>query len=147
MKLILTVALAAALIVPARAEEKAAAPAKSSWSDFLKNLKSSLSQSAVSGQRKKARGAQGVAAVRGDDQLKKNIADPNEPGIKGDFKASKAKKERALDDELAASVELLSQEKYEEALKGLEAFKSAHPKHMAEDVDKAIAGARARIAE
>lgn len=147
MKLILTVALAAALIVPARAEEKAAASSKSSWSDFLKNLKSSLSQSAVSGQRKKARGAQGVAAVRGDDQLKKNIADPDEPGIKGDVKAARAKKQRALDDELAASIELLSQEKYEEALKGLEAFKAAHPKHMAEDVDKAIAGAKARLGQ
>lgn len=152
MKLILAASVAATLILgastqSARAEDQAAAPAKSSWSDFLKNMKSTLSQSAVGGLRKKGKGSRGVAAVRGDDQLKKNIADPNEPGLMGDRKASKAKRERAMDDELSPSIELLSAGKYEEALKGLEAFKAAHPKHMVDDVNTAIEGAKARIAE
>jgi len=147
MKFILSVALAAALIAPARAEDAPKAPAKSGWADFLKNFKSALAQSAVGGQRKKARGAQGVAAVRGDDQNKKNIADPNEPSLKGDTKSAGERKKRLLDDELAPSVDLLSNGKHEEALKGLEKFKAAHPKHMTEDVDKAIEGAKAQIAE
>lgn len=152
MKLILAALVAATMILgssteSARAEEKTAAPAKSSWSDFLKNLKSTLSQSAVGAERKRGRGSRGVAAVRGDDQLKKNIADPNEPGLMGDKKSSKAKRERAMDDELAPSIELLSAGKYEEALKGLEAFKAAHPKHRPVDVDKAIEGAKTMIAE
>ncbi len=148
MKLILTATLAFALIAPARAEEAPkSAPAKSSWAYFLKNFRNTLAQSAVSGERKKARGAQGVAAVRGDPQAKKNIADPNEPGLKGDAGSAKARKLRLIDDELAPSIELLEQGKFEAALKGLEKFKAAHPKHMTEDVDKAIEGAKAQIAE
>ena len=145
MKLILAAALAVALIAPARAGDAPKAPAKSSWSDFIRNFRSAVAQSAVSGERKKARGAQGVAAVRGKKQ--KNIADPNEPGLKGDAGSAKERKARLLDDELAPSVELLSAGKYEEALKGLEKFKASHPKHMAEDVDKAIEGAKAQITE
>ncbi len=148
MKLILTTVVAAMLVLPARAEEKAApAPAKGGWSDFFKNLKNTLSQSAVGAERKRGRGANGVAAVRGEGQAKKNIADPNEPGLKGDVKAAKAKKELAYDAELEKSVDLFSKGKYDEALKGFEAFKVAHPKHHAEDVDKAIEGAKAMIAE
>lgn len=147
MKLLITAVLAAMLVIPARAEDKAASPAKSSWSDFFKNLKNSLAQSAVGGERKKGRGAQGVAAVRGAGQAKKNIADPNEPGLKGDTKSAKAKKEMGYDMELEASIDQLAQGKLDEALKGLEAFKAAHPKHRAEDVDKAIEGAKAMIAE
>ncbi len=148
MKLIIAVALAAALLAPARAEDAPKAPAKSGWDDFLKNFKSTLAQSAVGGERKKMRGGvQGVAAVRGDAQNEKNIADPNEPGLKGDAKSARSRKLRRLDDKLAPSIELLSNGKYEEALKGLEAFKTAHPKHMAGDVDKAIEGAKALIAE
>lgn len=148
MKLILTAVVAAMLVLPARADEKAApAPAKGGWSDFFKNLKNTLSQSAVGGERKKGRGAQGVAAVRGEGQAKKNIADPNEPGLKGDVKAAKAKREMAFDSELETSIDQLSKGKLEEGLKGLEAFKVAHPKHRTEDVDKAIEGAKAMIAE
>lgn len=148
MKLTLIAVLAAMLAIPARAEDKpAAAPAKSGWSDFLKNLKNALAQSAVSGERKKARGAQGVAAVRGREQGKRNIADPNEPGLMGDAKSAKVKKEMAWDMELEAAVDQLSAGKAEEGLKALESFKAAHPKHRTEDVDKAIEGAKAMIAE
>ncbi|MBI5246990.1 MAG: hypothetical protein HY923_07390 [Elusimicrobia bacterium] len=148
MKLILAAVIAAAFVLPARAEDAAPAPkAKSSWGDFLKNLKSALSQSAVSGERKKGKGAQGVAAVRGDDQTKKNIADPNEPGLKGDAKAARAKRDMAYDQELEAAVDQLSKGKLEEGLKALETFKAAHPKHRASDVDGAIEGAKAQIAE
>ncbi len=146
MKFILTAALALALIAPARAEDAPKAPAKTGWATFLQTFRDSIAKSAVGGERKKARSATGVAAVRGEDQAKKNIADPNEPGIKGDSQSAKARKTRALDDELAPSVELLSEGKYEAALKGLEKFKAAHPRHMADDVDKAIEGAKAQLA-
>ena len=146
MKLILVAALALALIAPARADEAPKAPAKTGWSDFIKNFKNALAQSAVGGERKKIRGGvQGVSAVRGKRQ--KNIADPNEPGLKGDASSVKERKARLLDDELAPSVELLSEGKYEAALKGLEKFKAEHPLHMTADVDKAIEGAKAAIAE
>lgn len=148
MKLTLIAVLAAMLSVPARAEEKpAAAPAKSSWANFLKNFKNSLAQSAVGGQRKKGRGAQGVAAVRGSEQGKKNIADPNEPGLMGDFRNARVKREMGYDLELEAAVDLLGKGQAEEGLKALEKFKTAHPKHRAEDVDKAIEGAKTMIAE
>ena len=146
MKLILTAVVAVLLAVPARADEKAA-PAKSSWSDFFKNLKSSLAQSAVGGERKKGRGAQGVAAVRGAGQGKKNIADPNEPGLKGDSRSAKLKKEMGYDLELETAVDMIAKGNLDEGLKALETFKKDHPKHKAEDVDKAIEGAKAMIAE
>lgn len=148
MKLILTAAVAAMLVMPARAEDKpAAAPSKGGFAEFLKNLKTTLSRSAVSGERKKGRNATSVAAVRGSEQDKKSIADPDEPGIKGDVKAARAKKEQAYDAELAPSIELLEKGKLEEGLKGLTAFKAAHPKYRVEDVDKAIEGAKAGLAE
>ena len=147
MKLILTVAVAAMLVLPVRAEEKDAVPAKSSWSDFFKNLKSTLAQSAVGGERKKGRRAQGVAAVRGEGQALKNIADINEPGIKGDIKSAKAKKEMGYDIALEAAIDQLAKGNLEEGLQSLETFKAAHPKHRVEDVDKAIEGAKAMIAE
>jgi len=147
MKMILTAVLAAMLVIPARADENAAVPAKSGWSDFFKNLKSTLAQSAVGGERKKGRGAQGVAAVRGAGQAKKNIADPNEPGLKGDSRSAKAKKELGYDLKLEAAVDLLGQGKLDEGLEALESFKADHPKHRAEDVAKAIEGAKAMIAE
>lgn len=146
MKPLITVVLAAMLVIPVRAEDKAA-PAKSSWSDFFKNLKSSLAQSAVGGERKKTRGAQGVAAVRGAGQAKKNIADPNEPGLKGDAHSAKAKRELGYDMELEAAVDQIAEGKLDEGLRGLEKFKAAHPKHHADEVDKAIEGAKAMIAE
>ena len=147
MKLILTAVIAAMLVIPARAEQKDAVPAKSGWSDFFKNLKNTLAQSAVSGERKKGRGATSVAAVRGEGQARKNISDPNEPGLKGDSKSARAKKEMGYDMKLEAAVDLLSSGKAEEGLKALEAFKAAHPKHRVADVDKAIEGAKAMLAE
>jgi len=147
MKLILTAVVAAFLVLPARADGKAAVPAKSGWSDFFKNLKNTLASSAVGGERKKGRGAQGVAAVRGEGQAKKNIADPNEPGIKGDSRSAKVKRELGYDMELEAAVDQLGKGKFDEGLKGLENFKVAHPKHRADDVEKAIEGAKVMIAE
>ncbi|MCR4294064.1 MAG: hypothetical protein NUW21_00910 [Elusimicrobia bacterium] len=147
MKLILIAVLAAMLSIPARAEDKPAAPAKSAWSNFLKNFKNSLAQSAVGGQRKKGRRAQGVAAVRGSEQGRKNIADPDEPGLMGDSRSAKAKREMGYDLELEAAVDLLGKGQAEEGLKGLEKFKAAHPKYRAEDVDKAIEGAKVMMAE
>lgn len=152
MKIIFTAVVAVVLISPACAGDsaaapKAAVPAKSGWSDFFKNLKNALAQSAVGGERKKGRGAQGVAAVRGEGQAKKNIADPNEPGIRGDSRSARAKKESGYDMELEAAIDQLSKGKLEEGLEGLGVFKAAHPKHRAEDVDKAIEGAKAMIAE
>ena len=75
------------------------------------------------------------------------MADPNEPSLKGDFKAEKAKKMQAYDDEFGVSVDLVSKGKLDEALKGFEAFKVSHPKHRVEDVDKAIEGVKAMMAE
>ena len=148
MKLILIAVLAATFAVGARAEDKpAAAPAKSSWSDFFKNLKNTLAQSAVGGERKKGRSARGVAAVRGSAQGKKNIADPNEPGLMGDARSAKVKREMGWDMELEAAIDLIGKGKPEEGLKALEAFKAAHPKHRTADVDKAIEGAKAMAAE
>ncbi|MBI3289085.1 MAG: hypothetical protein HYZ74_06175 [Elusimicrobia bacterium] len=143
MKMILTAVVAAFLILPVRAEEKPAAAAKGGWASFFKDLKDKLAQSAVSGERKKGRGA--VAAVRGKKQ--KDMADPNEPTIKGDSKSAKAQKEMALDAEFETSVDQLAKGELEKGLKGLQAFKTAHPKHRVEDVDKAIDGAKAMIAE
>ncbi|MBI2386058.1 MAG: hypothetical protein HYV14_08590 [Elusimicrobia bacterium] len=148
MKTIITAVIAAMLVIPARADEKAApAPAKSGWADFFKNLKSTLAESAVGGERKRGRGARGVAAVRGAGQGKKNIADPNEPGLMGDAKSAKVKKEMAYDLELEAAVDQVAGGKAEDGLKALEKFKASHPKHRAADVDKAIEGAKAMIAE
>lgn len=148
MKLTLIAVLAAMLSVPARAEDKPAAPpAKAGWSDFLKNFKNTLAQSAVGGQRKKGRNAQSVAAVRGSEQDKKSFADPNEPGLMGDSRSAKAKREMAYDLELEAAVDLLGKGDAAGGLKALKKFKAAHPKHRAEDVDKAIEGAKAMIAE
>lgn len=143
MKILLTAVLAALVAVSARAEDKAKpapAPAKSSWSQFLKNVRNSLSRSAVGGERNATRGSQ-VAAVRGKKQ--KNMADPNEPTLKGDRRSAKDKMDAQYDAELDASVELLEKGEVEKGIKGLEAFKAAHPKHRAEDVDKLIEGAKA----
>lgn len=148
MKAIFTAVISAMLVISAGAAEQAApAPAKSSWSDFFKNMKTVLTQSAAAAERKTGRSAQAVAAVRGSHQDKKHIADPNEPGIKGDAKSAKAKRDLGYDTKLEASIDLLSKGKLDEGLKGLEEFKAAHPKHRTEDVDKSIEGAKAMIAE
>ena len=115
MKLMLAVVLAVIFILPARAEDKSAAPAKASWSDFFKTFKENLTKSAVSGERKKVRGAQRVGAVRGKGQ---SYADPNEPGLKGDMKSAKAKKEMGLDSELEALVDQISSGKVSPRVRG-----------------------------
>jgi hypothetical protein len=145
MKLIFAAAVAVLLAAPARAEEKAA-PAKSGWAGFFKNLKYQLSQSAVSGQQRRGKTATIVAAVRGKDQMK-NIADLNEPSLKGDAKSARLKRDAALDKELSLSVEKFEKSNLEGVLKDLEAFKSEHPKHRAADVDQFIEGVKAQIAE
>lgn len=142
MKTLIIAAILAGLAVPSKAEEAK----KQSWSEYFKMLKTSLSQSAVSGERKKGKNAQGVAAVRGAGQ-DKGIADPNEPGLKGDAKSGRLKRDLAYDAELAAAVELVEKGKFDEGIKALETFQSAHPKHKAEDVAKALEGAKAMKAE
>ncbi len=147
MKMLFAAVLIATLLVPVRAEEKAAvapAPAASSWSNFLKNIRSTLTQSAVGGERKKGRRA-AVAAVRGKKQ--KNMADPNEPTLKGDKNSAKDKTDAQYDSELDVSVEALEKGDLAQGLAGLEKFKSAHPKHLPEEVDKLIEGAKAAIAD
>ncbi len=143
MKTLIAVVMLSSLAIPSRAEEAK----KSSWGDFFKNLRSSLSQSAVSGERKKGRNAQGVAAVRGSEQDKKNIADPDEPGLKGDAKSARLKRERARDAELEAAVALIDKGQLDEALAKLAAFQEAYPRHRVEDVSKAIEGVKALKAE
>lgn len=151
MRFMLAIAVAAILAVPVRADEAPKpAAAKSSWSDFFKNLKNSLGASAVSSERKKgAHGANGVSAVRGDDlaTAAKTMADPNEPGLKGDSKTARMKKELGYDKDIDAGVELIKKEDYDGALKTFEAFKKGHPKYRVEDLDKAIEGAKALKAE
>lgn len=146
MKLILLAVVAVVLALPARAEDAAKpSPAKSSWSDFLKNIRSSLGQSAVSGERKKARNATSVAAVRGKKQ--KNMADLNEPSIMGDKGSQKAKVEDKNDAELDAAVAVVQKGDLDKGLAALQEFKAAHPKHRTEDVDKLIEGIKAQQAE
>ncbi|UPT74281.1 MAG: hypothetical protein M0D55_00505 [Elusimicrobiota bacterium] len=145
MKTLIIAVILAALAVTSHAQAQEAK--KTGWGDFFKNLKNSLSQSAVSSERKRGRNAQGVAAVRGDDQSKKNFADPNEPGLKGDAKSAKVRREMAYDQELEAAIDLVNKGKLDESLKALENFKTAHPKHKTADVDKAIEGVKAMQAE
>jgi hypothetical protein len=149
MKIVIAAVLAVSLAGLARAEDKKeAAPAsKQSWSAFFKNLKATLSQSAVGGERKRGRSAAAVAAVRGDDQAKKNIADPNEPGLRGDMKSRRSAKEVALNAEFDKAVNLIIDNKPEEGLKSLEKLKADNPKYKPEDMDKAIEGAKAMIAD
>lgn len=133
------IALIAALLVPAaapaRAEEKAAKPAVGGFSGFLKNLRLKLEQSAVADRRKKGRS---VAAVRGAGQ-KSELADPNEPSLKGDMRSRKLKQQMIEDEELLAATKLAEQGKNAEALAAFSAFQKAHPKSHKEEVAQAIA--------
>ncbi|HAZ07052.1 MAG TPA: hypothetical protein DCZ01_00705 [Elusimicrobia bacterium] len=130
-----------------RAEDKPAPTAKESIMTFFKNLKSTLSQSAVQGERKKARGAGSVAAVRGAGQYSE-LADPNETSLKGDARAKRAKKALAEDAEFEKGVSLVLAGKTDEGIKALEAFKVKYPKSRSlASVDEAIAKAKALAAE
>jgi len=148
MKCIMIVVVAATLAVEASAQaQDKPAQGKTSWSAFFKTLRTSLQASAVSGQQKKGRNAAAVAAVRGNEQAKKNIADPNEPGLKGDNKAKKAAKELALNAEFDKAVNLIIDGKPEEGLTALEKIKAANKGYKVDDMNKAIEGAKAMIAE
>lgn len=140
---IIAAALAVLLTAPfARAEEAKAPTTKQSIMTFFKHLKESLATSAVSGERKKSRvGA--VAAVRGADQ-KNSLADPNEPVLKGDFRAKREKAAAAEDAEFAGAVDLILHDKTEEGMKALEDFKAKHPKSRSFDrVQEALDQAKA----
>ncbi len=146
-KIIAAAVAALLLCAPARADEaKPAANSQQSILTFFKHLKESLSQSAVSGQRKKAKtGA--VAAVRGEDQ-KTSLSDPDETTLKGDPRVKKEKAAAAEDAEFAAAVDLVLQGKHADGVKALEDFKAKHPKsHNLDEVQKAIEQAKALTAE
>ncbi|MBI5203161.1 MAG: hypothetical protein HY925_16340 [Elusimicrobia bacterium] len=121
--LLLAAILAAA---PVRAEE-AATPAKSVWgevSKWLKELKSSLSDSAVRKQHRQVKSAIAVAAVRGAEQT---LEDPDKPYWKGTAASKQEREERQERAELAAAVELAMNGDAAGSLKALDAFESAHP--------------------
>ena len=145
---IATAALAALLLAgAARAEDPKPAPtAKESVMTFFRHLKDSLSQSAVQGERKHARGAS-VAAVRGADQSSP-LADPNEPVLRGDARSKKDKVAMAEDAEFAKAVDLVIAGKTDDGIAALEAFKSKHPKSRSLDkVQQAIDQAKALTAQ
>ena len=149
MKLALAVLVAAALGSPVRAEGQA--PAKGGWYSYFKNFKDALAQSAVSGQRKKARGgAASVAAVRGAGQSGAECEandDLDAPGIKGSAKCEKARVAKRLDGQLMKLGQLVEDGKGAEALKGFEDFKAKYPKHQPEMVNEAIINVRQMLAE
>ncbi|MEK7382309.1 MAG: hypothetical protein AAB262_03380 [Elusimicrobiota bacterium] len=147
-KNMLTAALAALLLMGSvRAEEKPAPTARQSILTFFKHLKSSLAQSSVQGERKRARGAGSVAAVRGKEQYSE-LADPNETSLKGDNRAKRNKQALAEDAEFEAAVSLILAGKNDEGVKALEAFKLKHPKsHSLAAVNDAIEKAKALGAE
>jgi hypothetical protein len=131
---ILLVAALLAPALPARAEDKPAKPAVGGFAGFLKNLKEKLEKSAVSGERKKGRA---VAAVRGAGQ-KSELADPNEPSLKGDMRSRKLKQQMAEDEELLKATQLAEQGKHADALAAFQAFQKKHPKSHKEEVAQAI---------
>lgn len=147
-KSILIAALGALLLTgAARAEEKTAPTAKESIMTFFKHLKSSLAKSSVQGERKRARGAGSVAAVRGAGQYSE-LADPNETSLKGDSRAKRNKAAMAEDAEFEKAVSLILAGKNDEGVKALEEFKAKHPKSRnIAAVNEAIEKAKALAAE
>lgn len=131
--LVVSLTLSAA---PSHAEDKPAAKPAFTFGGFFKNLKQSLEKSAVSGERKKGRGAS-VAAVRGKEQTTE-LADPNEPTLKGDSKSRRMKAQAEQDAKLLAATELVEAGKNAEALAAFEKFQKDFPKSHKEDVEKAI---------
>src|ERR1035437_811339 len=137
MKMIVAALAALLLAGPVRAEDKPAPTARESVMTFFRHLKDSLAQSAVQGERKKARVGM-VAAVRGADQSSP-LADPNEPGLKGDARSKKGKIALAEDAEFSKAVDLVINGKTDEGVKALEDFKAKHPKsHNMDKVQQAI---------
>lgn len=133
----LAVVLLAVSVAPVRAQEKPAAKPAFSFGGFFKNLKESLEKSAVSGERKKGRGAANVAAVRGAGQ-QSELADPNEPTLKGDTRSKRLAVKAAEDAELLKAAELVEKGKNAEALAAFQKFQADYPKSRKEDVAKAI---------
>lgn len=145
MRTRILIATVAALLLAgvARAEEKPAAATRQSIMTFFKHLKSSLAKSAVQGQRKRARGAASVAAVRGAGQYSE-LADPDETTLKGDIRAKRNKQSQAEDAEFEAAVGLVLDGKNEEGVKALQDFKAKYPKSRSlATVDEAIEKAKA----
>ncbi|MDX6769483.1 MAG: hypothetical protein SF051_08120 [Elusimicrobiota bacterium] len=153
MKTVAFVLVAAVLAVhaapaAAQAEEKTAAKPAFSFSGFFKNLRDSVEKSAVAGERKKG-GRAAVAAVRGAGQ-KSELADPNEPTLKGDSRSKRLAEKAAQDAEIYEATKLVEAGKHAEALAAFEAFQKKHPKSHKENVataiselKKALAGAEA----
>lgn len=130
----------------AKPAEAKPAPAKSSWSTWLETIKSGLTNSAVSGQRKRGKGGVAVAAVRGDDQTKKVMSDPDEPSLKGSSKEKKDRKDMEQKAQFKAAIELLIDKKYEDGIAALEKLQKDAPKFQEEDVAQALAGAKNELA-
>jgi chemotaxis response regulator CheB len=140
--------LAAALLGGiARAEDPKPAPsARESVMTFLRNLKLSLAQSAVSGERKRQRTA-AVAAVRGASQSSE-LANPDEPALKGDEQAAKNKQLQAENAEFEKALDLVLNGKSEEGVKALEAFVAKHPKsHDLASAEQAIQKTKELLAD
>ena len=144
---IMTAALAALVLAgPVRADDKPAAPpvikpapsATDSVMSWFKKLKTDLTQSAVSGERKHSHGVGSVAAVRGKRQAS-DIGDPNEPTLKGSSSSKKEQQSVAEDGEFEQAVSLIVAGKVDDGVKALEAFKVKYPKSAnLELVQKAI---------
>jgi hypothetical protein len=122
---------------PAASAASAASAARESVMTFFRHLKLALTDSAVAGERKKNRSA-AVAAVRGAGQSSE-LANPDEPSLKGDAAAAKIQAARAEDAEIEKALDLLIAGKTDEGIKALEAFKTSHPKSRSlPDVQQAL---------
>jgi len=147
MKITIAAFAAFLLAAPVRADDAKSAPtATESVMTFFRHLKDSLAQSAVQGQRKRAR-VGSVAAVRGGDQSSP-LADPNEPVLKGDARSRKDKAAAAEDAEFTKAVDLVLAGKTDDGVRALEAFKSNHPKSRSLDkVQQAIDATKGLLAQ
>ncbi|MBI4346097.1 MAG: hypothetical protein HY553_04540 [Elusimicrobia bacterium] len=120
--------IAAMLVAaPCLAEDAPPAPARSAWADvkkWLGELRTAISESAVTRHQKQKRGALAVAAVRGHKQL---LDDPAKPYWKGTAATKQEREERRERAELAAALDLALEGKNEAATAALDAFEAAHP--------------------
>jgi len=107
----------------------------------------SLSGSAVSSEMKKGRRASAVAAVRGDPQFKKELADPSMVTLKNPRKDQRMKGEAAKSFAFAKALDLVQAGKQQEGLAALQAFQKENPTFKTADVAEAIAAVEAMIAE
>ncbi|MFA6030423.1 MAG: hypothetical protein WC969_11255 [Elusimicrobiota bacterium] len=124
---------------PAPSAEAAPAPAKSSLSQWFKNLKTALEKSAVEGRYRRVR-TTAVAAVRGAGQETKKDEIYWKSGVSDKAKAQVLKERK----EFEAAVALVLEGKLDEADAKLDAFVKDHPKSkFLPDVKEA----KAKIAE